>query len=169
MPAAATTTLEALKPLLKERIESIVPRITAQGGERWKYYAKARGTAARTRLFTILWVPGSFEDGGYFGGLGVSTRATLAVRTDYAGQQDQLMHLVQDDYQQLRDRLHSLSDFSVTNGLLSVQPSSGAPTSRAADTNQGRQALAAAPANLSNTFQIDHTFAVTYMQARATG
>jgi hypothetical protein len=169
MPSIATTTLEQLEPLIIAKIRAIVPRIVVQGSKGWKYYAKARAATGRTREFTLRWVPGQFIPGGYFttpGRGGVETGATLLVRTDYAGQHEKLQWLIQDDYAQLRDIINELTADSITTGLVSMLPAA-ANSARVADTNEGRQALSDKPVFNADAFQIDHTFALTYQQARA--
>jgi hypothetical protein len=165
MPTIATTTLEDLEPLIIARILAIVPRVRAQGAESWKHYAKGKVSTGRTRAFTLRWVPGPFVPGGYFTNGAVETLATLLVRTDYAGKHEQLMWEVQDDYQQLRDVINQLTA-DISTGLVSALPSPTGPQ-LVADTNQGRQRLSDRPASNADTFQIDHSFALTFMQARA--
>jgi hypothetical protein len=147
MPSIATTTLEQLEPLIIAKIRAIVPRVVVQGSKGWKHYKKARSATGRTREFTLRWVPGQFVVGGYFstpGRGGVETGATLLVRTDYAGQHETLQWLIQDDYAQLRDIINELTA-DITTGLVSMLK----------------------PVFHSDAFQIDHTFALTYQQARA--
>jgi hypothetical protein len=161
----ANTTLEALTPRLVALIEVIAPRIIEGQASCWKHYDLAQGVASRSRLFTILWGPGRHQTGGYFTHANVETRATLIVRADYAARQQSNLFLVQDDWSQLRDVLNSLTD-DITTGLVSIFQTAS-PPSVAQDTPLGRQRLSAAAAQNTSTIKIDHTFDLTYMQARA--
>jgi hypothetical protein len=165
MPSISTTTLEDLEPLIIAKIQAIVPRVVVQGSKGWRHYAKGKAATGRTRAFTLRWVPGQFEVGGYFTNGAVETGATLLIRTDYTGKHEDLQWLVQDDYQQLRDVINQLTA-DISTGLVSMLPSP-AGAARVADTPQTRSQLSDRPVFNSDAFQIDHTFAVTYQQARA--
>ena len=166
MPTISTTTLEDLEPLLVEVIEAIVPRVTNRGSQRWKHYEKGKISAAGTRQFTLRWAPGPFKPGGYFTNSDVEQAAILTVRVDYSGQHETNMWLIQDDYAQLRDRMNILTA-DISTGLVSILRTP-VPPSVAGDTGQGRARLSDRAASNTDTIQIDHQFAVTYMQARAT-
>lgn len=169
MPALATTTLEQIEPLLVAVIEALAPIPVYQQSETWKHYEDSKKSPGKTRSFTIRWVPGQFVSGGYFGTVddtgGVETAADLLVVTDYVGEHEKLQWLVQRDYQQVRDALNALVADSVTNGIVSLQPSP-AGSARVGTTPQARTQLSNRAAHDSGAIQINHTFALTYMCQR---
>lgn len=169
MPALATTTAEEIEPRLVAVIEALTPIPSYQRSSTWKHYAHSKKSPGRTRSFTIRFISGQFVTGGYFGTVddtgGVETSATLLVVTDYAGEAEKLQWLVQRDYQHLRDALNQLTADSVINGIATLQPSP-AGSARVGSTPQSRTALSDRATHDAGAFQINHTFALTYMVAR---
>ena len=167
MPAIANTTLEALTPLLVAQIESTVPRVVEGQAIAWKYYRDVRGSAGRSRSFTILWGFGAHKPGGYFTNANVEHLATLTVRVDYAARQSTNTFLIQNDWAQIRDRLNLLTADSTVNGLVSVFQTT-TPPGLASDSPANRARLSNASAATATTVQIDLTYEVTYMIVKAT-
>jgi hypothetical protein len=169
MPALATTTLETIEPLLVAVIEALAPITVYQESSTWKHYENSKKSPGRTRSFTLRWIPGQFVTGGYFGTVddtgGVETAATLLVVTDYVGEHEKLQWLVSRDYQQIRDALNTLTADSVTNGIVSLQPSP-AGSARVGTTPQARTQLSNRAAHDAGAIQINHTYALTYMVER---
>jgi hypothetical protein len=116
----SATTLPTLGDLFVARIEATTPRITYKGAEGWKHYKRPAESPTRTRRFRLLWDPGGFRTGGTFTNARVQLEVGLRVVTDYAGVYEQIAHIVQDDWQQLRDRMQALASDD-SNGLLWVR------------------------------------------------
>jgi hypothetical protein len=148
MPLAATT-LDVLEDLFVDQILGTTPRIQVKGGESWKHYKHHVGSASRTRRFRLIWGTGpAFLAGTIQSPTAGEVEAELRVRADYAATHRENMALVQDDWHQLRDRLHKLGAPGVT--LITAT----------------RAAIVEGDAASTDTFQVDLTYTVRYMQAR---
>lgn len=165
MATISPTTLEALTSRIRDVILAVEPRIIYLQSERWRYAEKLTSAAARTRRFTLVWLPGPFVPGGYFSNGAQEHSATLNVRTDYCGEPEKLQWLVQDDWSQLRDEIHTLTA-DITSGLTLLLPTSSAP-SLADDTPQGRSRVTSRDPTASPAFQIDLSYDLRYLQARS--
>lgn len=154
MPSLTPTTIAALEPLLEAQIIATTPRITVAGSDGWRKRDKATAGAGRTRRFQLVWEPGNYFQGGIFTPAAVEVDAVLRVRTDYAAQQANNMHLIQDDWHQLRDRMSALTADPAT-GLVFVQTTRPQPVAVTAEKAVGKDVL-----------QIDLTYQVRYLQAR---
>lgn len=97
----------------------------------------------------MLWEPGPFVARGIFTNGIVDTEVLLKVRTDYVGTFEHLAHVVQDDWHQLRDRMHQISADDA-NGLILILTTPRLP----------------APLPERDAIQIDLTYQVRYAQAR---
>lgn len=164
MTTIATTALDAIGALFVARIEATTPRLAYQGATAWKHYKRAQDSPGKTRWFTLRWGLGGFKTGGYFTA-GVEHEVTLAVRVDYNGDHSELTPIIQDDWSQLRDRLHQLGA-DPANGVVLVLPTPSAPV-LVADSTDSRQRLSNASLGTADSLQIDLTYLVRYQQATA--
>jgi hypothetical protein len=166
MASISPTTQPQLEALFVAAIEAVVPRLTYQGAAGWKHYGKSTDAPSRTRRFKINLRPGAMVRGGYFGGrhLAQEVECLMSVRADYAGQHENLLHLVQDDWHQLRDVLSDLAA-DPANGLTQLHTTT-APPSRVSDTDHGRAQALTSGVDSADTYQMDLTYRVRYMKAR---
>lgn len=143
------TTTDALTDLFRAAIVSITPTIVYKGAEEWKPYDREVSGPSTTRRFRIGWSAGSiFTPGIYTNGV-VETTAECRIRTDYAGDHNEMQHAIIEDYHQLCERLASLKGPS--NGLMLVE----------------RDRLIFRDGDEdSDVVQVDHTFQVRYLRAR---
>lgn len=143
------TNTDALTDLFREAIVGIVPTITYKGAEGWKPYNREAAGPSTTRRFRIGWSAGSFFSPGIFTDGVVETLCECRIRTDYAGNADEMQHAIIEDYHQLCETLAALK--SPSNGLMLVE-------------RDGVIFRDGDPDN--DVVQVDHTFQVRYLRAR---
>lgn len=163
MAGLATTTHDALIELFAETILEVTPRTQSALG--WSWYKRAANSATRMRRFRIVLIAGAHVPAGAHGNRNRETFASLAIRTDYAGDHADLMGAINDDWQQLLDVLSLLPE-NPANGLWRIDQAGESPGT-VADSNHGRQRLSNSSPSASDTIQIDLTYSVRYNQARA--
>lgn len=165
MSTLAKTTLPALERIFTEKIRTTVPRVIYGGASEWKPYDRSTDAATTSRRFTLRWELGRHQQGGVFTNLGVETEALLRVRVDYCAGHTNNMEMAQDDWSQLRDRLHQLTA-DPANGLVLVLQTTTAPAI-VADNDHGRRRVSDHGTASSDAVQIDLTYQIRYFQARA--
>lgn len=148
--ALIPTTLDVLKDLFVEQIRETEPRIQSQQAKGWAPYEQSKASASRTRRFRVYWEAGNFVTGGIFSLAAVDTSAPLRIRVDYVGRHEELAPLIQDDFHQIRDRLHKLTADGA-NGLILVQ---------------GVRVEAPSQAEKTDVAQYDLVYQVRYLQRR---
>lgn len=147
MQATDLTTLDAV---MTAAIAAIVPRATRSGSAAlWKPYQQDRKGSASARWFRTEWTNNGYTPNGFFGATMVDTTTTLVIVADYGGLPEyEAEKVAHDDHFQLRDVLNALK--STTAGLLTIEAVGWIFASQ-----ENEQP------------QIEHTFSVRYMQARA--
>jgi hypothetical protein len=165
MTTLATTTLPALERIFTEKIRTTVPRVVYGGADKWQPYDRSTDAATTSRRFTLRWELGRHQPGGIFTNLGVETEALLRVRVDYRAGHTNNMEMAQDDWSQLRDRMHQLTA-DPANGLVLVLQTT-TPPSIVADNDHGRRRVSDHGTASSDAVQFDLTYQIRYFQARA--
>ncbi len=120
MPTIPSTTLTALEPAIRARIDGIVPTHTIEQSSAW-HYAEDRDMPAPTevpRLYSFEWGDPEVVPGGATGNADTEVGIKLFIVVDYrAFREEDLGWIIESDHWDLHDRLADSWALDLISGL----------------------------------------------------
>lgn len=119
---ATATTVGAIKDAIEAKLRGVTPRYTRSQSDTWKRYKDLRPPSTDARWYRLDWTP--LGEGQWKSHNMMESSGLLDFITDYGGfTPDKIGEVLEDDWQQLRDRLNEIKEIGdpqFTDGVIRI-------------------------------------------------